>query len=185
MDQPPVRALAPVVEIAGDDQRCAVGNLVDDQIQKPIDLSPSVRLAQREMQTDRVQWGTVNQPDDRVQHAPRFGLADRGIDIAPGGDRVSREQRIPVMPTRRNRIPAVRVLRPDVIREYLVLVHVGLRTRDRTDLLKKDEVRPRGAQGMAKSKQHAMPVPGTQALMGIQRQHADPRLVAARLRFHA
>jgi hypothetical protein len=30
-----------------------------------------------------------------------------------------------------------------------------------------------------------MPVPGTQALMGIQRQHADPRLVAARLRFHA
>jgi hypothetical protein len=28
-----------------------------------------------------------------------------------------------------------------------------------------------------------MPVSGTQALMGIQRQHADPRLVARR-RFH-
>jgi hypothetical protein len=30
-----------------------------------------------------------------------------------------------------------------------------------------------------------MPVSGTQALMGIQRQHADPCLVAARRRFHA
>jgi hypothetical protein len=30
-----------------------------------------------------------------------------------------------------------------------------------------------------------MPVSGTQALMGIQRQHADPRLAAARFRFHA
>jgi hypothetical protein len=30
-----------------------------------------------------------------------------------------------------------------------------------------------------------MPVSGTQALMGIQRQHADPGLIAARRRFHA
>jgi hypothetical protein len=183
-DQPSVRAFAPVVEVAGDDKRRAVGNFVDDQIQKPINLSPAVRLAQRKMQTDRVQWRTI-QPDDRVQQAPRLGLADRCIDIAPGGDRMPGEQRITVMPTRRNRIPAVRVLRPDAVREYLVLMHVRLRTRDRTDFLKEDEVRPRGAQGIANSKQNAMPVPGTQALMSIQRQHADPRLVAARRRFHA
>jgi hypothetical protein len=182
--QPSVRAFAPVVEVAGDDKRRAVGNFVDDQIQKPINLSPAVRLAQRKMQTDRVQWRTI-QPDDRVQQAPRLGLADRCIDIAPGGDRMPGEQRITVMPTRRNRIPAVRVLRPDAVREYLVLMHVRLRTRDRTDFLKEDEVRPRGAQGIANSKQDAMPVSGTQALMGIQRQHADPRLVAARRRFHA
>jgi len=42
MDQPPVRAFAPVVEVAGDDERRAVGNFVDDQIQKPINLSPAV-----------------------------------------------------------------------------------------------------------------------------------------------
>jgi hypothetical protein len=30
-----------------------------------------------------------------------------------------------------------------------------------------------------------MPVSGAQALMSIQRQHADPSLVAARHRFHA
>jgi hypothetical protein len=30
-----------------------------------------------------------------------------------------------------------------------------------------------------------MPVSGTQALMGIQRQHTEPRVVAARRRFHA
>ena len=89
------------------------------------------------------------------------------------------------MPTRRNSIPAVGVLSPDAGGEYLVLMHARLRTRDRTDLLKEDEVRPRGAQGIANSKQDAMPVSGTQALMGIQRQHADPRLVAARRRFHA
>ena len=95
------------------------------------------------------------------------------------------EQRITVMPTRRNSIPAVGVLSPDAVRKYLVLMHVRLRTRNRTDFLKEDEVRPQDAQGIANSKQDAMPMSGTQALMGIQRQHADPRLVAARLRFHA
>ena len=89
------------------------------------------------------------------------------------------------MPTRRNSIPAVGVLSPDAVRKYLVLMHVRLRTRNRTDFLKEDEVRPQGAQGIANSKQDAMPVSGAQALMGIQRQHADPRLVAARRRFHA
>ena len=183
--QPPVRASAPVVEVAGDDERRAVGNFVDDQIQKPINLSPAVRLAQREMQTDRVQWLTIAiQPDHCVEQAPPLGLANRCIDIAPSGDRMPGEQRITVMPTRRNGVPAVGVLSPDAVRKYLVL-HVRIRTRNRTDFLKEDEVRPRGAQGIANSKQDAMPVSGTQALMGIQRQHADPRLVAASRRFHA
>ena len=185
-DQPPVRAFAPVVEVAGDDERRAGGNFVGDQIQKPINLSPAVRLAQREMQTDRVQWLTIAiQPDHCVEQAPRLGLANRCIDIAPRGDRMPGEQRITVMPTRRNSIPAVGVMSPDAVRKYLVLMHVRLRTRNRTDFLKEDEVRPQGAQGIANSKQDAMPVSGTQALMGIQRQHADPSLVAARRRFHA
>jgi hypothetical protein len=183
-DQPPVRAFAPVVEVAGDDERRAVGNFVGDQIQKPINLSPAVRLAQPEMHTDRVQWLTIAiQPDHCVEQASRLGLANRCIDIAPSGDRMPGEQRITVMPTRRNSIPAVGVLSPDAVRKYLVLMR--LRTRNRTDFLKEDEVRPQGAQGIANSKQDAMPVSGTQALTGIQRQHADARLVAARRSFHA
>ncbi len=185
-DKLPVRAFAPVVEVAGDDERRAGGNFVGDQIQKPINLSPAVRLAQREMQTDRVQWLTIAiQPDHCVEQAPPLGLANRCIDIAPSGDRMPGEQRITVMPTRRNSIPAVGVMRPDAVRKYLVLMHVRLRTRNRTDFLKEDEVRPQGAHGIANSKQDAVPVSGTQALMGIQRQHADPLLVAARYRFHA
>ena len=185
-DQLPVRAFAPVVEVTGDDERRVAGNFVGDQIQKPINLSPPVRLAQREMQTDRVQRLTIAiQPDHCVEQAARLGRADRCIDIAPGGDRMPGEQRITVMPTRRNRIPAVAVLSPDAVRKYLVLMRVRLRTRNRTDFLKEDEVRPRGAQGVANSKQDAMPVSGTQALMGIQRQHAYPRIVAARRSFHA
>ena len=185
-DQPAVRAFAPVVEVAGDDERRAVGNFVGDQMQKPIDLSPAVRLAQPEMHTDRVQWLTIAiQADDCMEQAPRLGLANRCIDIAPGGDRMPGEQRITVMPTRRNRIPAVAVLSPDAVRKYLVLMRAHLRTRNRTDLLEEDEVRLEGAQGIANSKQDAMPVSGTQALMGIQRQHADPRIVAARRSFHA
>ena len=181
-----MRALAPVIEVAGDDERRAVGNFVDDQIQKPINLSAAVRLAQREMQTDRVQWLTTTiQPDNRVQQAPRLGPAHRCIDIAPSSDRMPGEQRITVMPARRHCVPAVGVLTPDAVRKYLVLMQVRLRTRNRTDFLKEDEVCPRGAQGIAYSKQHGMPVSGTQALMGIQRQHADPLLVAAGCRFHA
>jgi hypothetical protein len=97
------------------------------------------------------------------------------------------EQRVTVMPNRRNSIPAVGVLSPDAVRKYLVLMHgrVRTRTRNRTDFLKEDEVRSRSAQGIANSKQDAMPVSGPQALMGIQRHHADPCLVAARRRFHA
>jgi hypothetical protein len=183
-DQPPVRAFAPVVEVAGDDQRRAVGNFIGDQIQKPINLSPAVRLAQREMHTDRVQWRIVNQPDHCVEQAPRLGPANRCIDIAPSGDRMPGEHRVTVMPTHCNSIPAVGVLSPDAVRKYLVLMHGRVRTRNRTDFLKEDEVRPRGAQGFSNSKQDAMPVCGTQALMGIQRQHADPRLVVAKRRFH-
>jgi hypothetical protein len=184
-DQPPVCAFAPVVEVAGDDERRAGGNFVDDQIQKPINLSPAVRLAQREMHTDRVQWLTIAiEPDYCVEQAPRLGLANRCIDIAPSGDRMSGEYCVTVMPTRRNSIPAVGVMSPDALRKYLVLMHVRVRTRNRTDFLKEDEVRPKGAQGIANSKQDGMPVSGTQALMGIQRHHADPRLVAARRRFH-
>ena len=89
------------------------------------------------------------------------------------------------MPTRRNCVPAVGLLTPDAVRKYLILMHVRLRTGNRTDFLKENEVRARGAQGIANLKQVAMPVSGAQALMGIQRQHADPRLVAARRRFHA
>ena len=141
-----MRALAPVVEVAGDDERCAVGNFVGYQIQKPINLSPAVRLAQREMQTDRVQWLAITiVPDHCVQQAPRLGPTNRCIDIAPSGDRMPGEQRITVMPTRRNCVPAVGVLSPDAIRKYLVLMHVGLGTRNRTDFLKEDEVRTRGA----------------------------------------
>ena len=88
------------------------------------------------------------------------------------------------MPTHRNSIPAVGVMSPDAVRKYLVLMHVRLRTRNRTDFLKEDEVRPQGAQGIANSKQDAMPVSGTQALMRIQRHHANPLLIVARLKFH-
>ena len=90
-----------------------------------------------------------------------------------------------MVPTRRNRIPAVGVMSPDAVRKDLVLMRLRLRTRNRTDFLKEDEVRPRGAQGIANSRQEAMPVCGIQSLMGIQRQHANPRLVAARRRFHS
>lgn len=91
-NQPPVRAFAPVVEVAGDDERRALGNFVDDQIQKPINLSAAVRLAQREMQTDRVQRLTITiHPDHCVQQAPRLGPANRCIHISPSGDRIPRE----------------------------------------------------------------------------------------------
>jgi len=150
-DKLPVRALAPVVEVTRDDERCAVGNVVGYQIQKPINLSPAVRLAQREMQTDRVQWLTFTNSDNRMQQAPRLGPANRCIDIAPSGDRMPGEQRITVMPTRRNCVPAVGVLSPDAVRKYLVLMQLRLRTRNRTDFLKEDQVRSRGAQGIANS----------------------------------
>ena len=62
------------------------------------------------------------------------------------------EQRITVMSTRRNSVPAVGVLSPDAVSENLVLMYVRSLTRSRTNFLKEDEVRLRGAQGIANSK---------------------------------
>src|SRR5690349_17279690 len=68
--KPPVREYAPVVEVAGGDERRAVGKLVDYQIQKPINLSPAVRLAQSGMQADRVERLSFTNSVNRMQQAP-------------------------------------------------------------------------------------------------------------------
>lgn len=70
------------------------------------------------MQTDRVQWLAITiKPDHGVQQSPRLGAPNRCIDIAPSEDRMPGEQRITVMPTRRDSVPAVGVLGPDAVRK--------------------------------------------------------------------
>ena len=59
-----------------------VGNFVDDQIQKPINPSPAVRLAQREMQNS-IQWLAVPIQPDHCVGARLVGLANRRYRIAP------------------------------------------------------------------------------------------------------
>ena len=54
------------------------------------------------------------------------------------------------------------------------------------DLLQEDEVRLRGAQGIADAQQGFVPVPRAKSLVRVQRQHADPgRSIAGKPRFHS
>src|SRR5688572_85253 len=54
--QPSVGALAPVIEVAGDDERRIVRHFPGDEFEKPVDLPPAVRLPQSEVQADGMQW---------------------------------------------------------------------------------------------------------------------------------
>ncbi len=138
-----VCAPAPVVEVAGNNKRCVAGHVVGDELEKPIDLPPAVRLAQREVQADCVQWRPISgQLDHGMQQPARLRLADRRIDIAPGRNGILRQKRIAVMPARRDGIAPVGVLRPHAVREDFVLLHGRLRPLDGSDLLEENEVRP-------------------------------------------
>ena len=186
-DQPPVGALAPVVEVASDDERCGTGHVVSDEFEKPVDLPPAVRLPQREVQADGVQWlMIVCQPDHGVQQASRLRLSDRRIHVAPRLDGILGEKRVAVVPARRDGISPVGVLRPHAVRKNLVLLHGRLRSLGRSDFLEEHEVRLGRSQGIAYAQQGFVAAPRPQALVRVQRQHADPALsIAARRRFHA
>ena len=182
-----VSAPAPVVEVAGNNKRRVAGHVVGDELEKPVDLPPAVRLAQREVQADCVQWRPISgQLDHGMQQPARLRLADRRIDIAPGRNGMPGEKRIAVMPARRDGIAPVGVLRPHAVREDFVLLHGRLRPLDGSDFLEEHEVRLRGAQGIANAQEGVVPVSRAKTLMRIQRQHANPgRSIAGRRRFHA
>jgi hypothetical protein len=184
--QSPVRAPAPVVEVAGNDKRRVAGHVVGDELEKLMYLPPAVRLAQREVQADCVQWRPISgQLYHGMQQPARLRLADRRIDIAPGRNGMPGEKRIAVMPARRDGIAPVGVLRPHAVREDFVLLQGRLRPLDDPDFLQKHEVRLRGAQGTANAQESVVPVSRTKSLMRVQRQHANPgRSIAGRRGMH-
>ena len=86
------------------------------------ELCQPVRFPQREVHADRVQWReSARQLDDGVQESPRFRIANGGVDVSPGGNRVLRQQGIAVMSAGGDGIPSIRMLRPHAVRENLVL----------------------------------------------------------------
>jgi len=186
-DQPLVSTLAPVVEVAGDDERSGAGHVVSDELEKPVDLPAAVRLPQCEVQADGVQGLLAAcQPDHGVQQASRLGLPDRRIHVAPRSDGILGKKCVAVVPARRDCVSPVGVLRPHAVRKNLVLLHGRRRSLGRPDLLEEYEVRLRASQRIANAQQDFVAATRPQALVRVQRQHADPGLsIGARRRFHA
>lgn len=175
MHQPAVGELAPVVEVASDDEGRIAGQVVRDEPEQPVDLPLAMRLPQGEMQADRVQRpAAVRQSDHGVQQPPRFREAHGYVDVAPGIDRISGEDRIPVMSARPDGIASIGMLGPDAVREDLVLLHGRLSARDGSNLLEEYEIRLRGTQGIADAQKGLLPAARTEALARVQGQYADP-----------
>lgn len=186
-DQPSVGALAPVIEVAGDDERRIVRHFTGDEFEKPVDLPPAVRLPQSEVQADGMQWNiTACQSDYRVQQASRLCLANGRIHVAPRCDGMLGKECVAVMPARRDGVLPVGVLRPHAVRENLVLLHGRLRTLSGPDFLEEYEVRLGGSQGIAYAQEGFVAAPRPQALVRVQRQHADPaHFISAGRSLHA
>lgn len=180
----PVRVSAPVIEVAGEYERRAVWNVPREKLEKPCYLLAAMRLAQCEVHAYAVQRPeAMRKLDDGMQEAPRLRGADRGIDVLPPVDRVHRQDRVAMVSTADDRVSAVGMLRPDAIREDLVLVDGRFRASRGADLLEEDEGGPRSAQGVANAQQRVAPVSGSKALVGIQREHPDPgRVTGGRIR---
>lgn len=111
-----VRMAAPVVEIAGDQQRLAVGNVLPDEVTQLLELACAVGLLQPEVHTDGVHdVGTARQAQRAMQQSALFLGGDVDVDVLRTHDRILRQQRIAVVAVRAHGIaPVALALTPPV-----------------------------------------------------------------------
>ena len=174
LHEPSVRALPPVVEVPGNHERRVARNPFRNQSQQALDLLCAVRCPQGKVYADRVKrtHGFRNL-DNAMQHSPRFGRSDRGIEVLPGNDGVFGQERIAVMAAGSNRIAPVGVLRPNPVSQDLVLLNRRIRPMRDADFLQEYEFRILGPQRVAQSQECAATTERSEALVGIQRQQPD------------
>ena len=174
---------APVVEIAGDDQRRIGGHDVIDGVAQPAQLESPVRLAQAQVHADRVQrHRAAGNLDHAMQQSAGLMALHRDIAIVLAGDRKSRQQRIAVMAFRIDRVAAVGVLRPDRVGEEFVLgfgwpveMAAGVAGVRAQHFLQEHQVRRCGADRVAQLRQHVATIEHIEAHVGVQAEDVDCR----------
>ena len=176
-------AAAPIVEVAGDDQRRRPRDrVVHDLAQQP-QLLLAVRFAQAEVHADRVQRiRAVVDVQLAMQQSAFLVPGDRDVAIPVRADRVLRQQRVAVVAVRIHRVAPVGGVRPDRIGEELVLRRVGpLRVAALVQrvfaehFLQEHQVRADAAHGLAQLVQHEAAPEQVEAHVAIEGEDSDGR----------
>ncbi|MCY1433526.1 hypothetical protein D9M71_495570 [compost metagenome] len=169
---------APVVEVAGDDQRGFLRQLAD-QTAEQAELLLALRLAQAEVHADGMQrYGVTGQLDLRVQQSALFVAAlDRNIQVAVTADRKFGQQGIAMVPLRIHGIAPVGVLRPHAVGEEFVVrpgrpagLAAGVPAVFAVHFLEKHQVGVGFANGIAQFRKDETTVERGETLVGVHRQ---------------
>ena len=169
-----MRQPTPVVEVSGDHQRCIPRHCVRDQVEQPLQLNATMRLTQSKMNADGVQWQCETlHVDHAVKQSARFGASDRYVEVLPPQDRMLREERVALVAASRDRIAAVCVLRPDLVREHFVVLLANVSGAVAADFLEEHQVGGGSAQCLPDPAEQRPATQRTQALVRIERQ--DPQ----------
>src|SRR6267142_1118817 len=116
------REVAPVVEIARDHQRRALGHLAVQPLDQRAHLLAPAALVEREVNADAMQRrGRAGNVDLAVQEAAALAPVERDVLVLGPADRVTAEDRVAVMAVRVDGVAPVGEVGPHLLREKFVL----------------------------------------------------------------
>lgn len=175
-----IGALAPVIEITGDNHRRVGGNL-GDPLRDQAQLLLAMDFPQPQVHADGMHvLHVARQAQHAMQQPATFVAALGDVEIVVADDLEFRQQRITVVAMGIHRVATVGVLRPDTVGEELVLRHarpvavaLGVALVGAVDFLKEHHVGGHTANRLPQLGQYEAPVERGEALVGIDRQHPE------------
>lgn len=178
LGQDAVCAVAPIVEIAGDDYPRVVRDVAIDDAGEPGELLGAVLLCQSKMHADGVQaFSPAWRFELRVQQAPVFRADLRNVPITIVKNRELAEQRIPMVAAGIHRVLAIGIIVPDRVGEEFVLCDIGpvfvpggVNLVFAQYFLEEDNVRRNAADGIAQLVEHEAPAEMRKAFVQVERQ---------------
>ncbi len=175
-----VGLLAPVIEVAGDDQRCFAGDL-GDPLRQQFQLLLAVNLAQPQVYANGMHLPAgAGQAQHTMQQPAAFVTALGDVEVVIANDLEFRQQCIAVVAMGVHRVAPVGELRPDTVGEKFVLRHawpVAVAARvvlmGAMHLLQEHHIGSHAAHRLAQFRQDEASIEGSEALMSIDRQHLE------------
>jgi len=126
LGEPLAGEIAPVVEVAGDDEGRAIGHLAVDALDERGHLVAATALVKRKVQAYAVQRRRESRNFHlTVEHSAALQVVRRDVLVLGTQDRVAAEDRVAVVSVVVDRVAPVRVVLPHRARQEFVLRLVG------------------------------------------------------------
>ena len=174
-----MRPAAPVVEVAGHDERGVVRHFRTDQRAKALHLLLAMTFHEAQVHADHVDVDAGRGLQGTVQQAALLGAGDGDVVVAVVRDRKLGEHRVAVMALGVDRIATVGMLLPDGIGKELILwlrrpagVPGLMPAVFAQDLLQTDHIGTEGADRLAQFTEYEAAVERAETLVNVEGQQA-------------